>query len=101
MFGNTWHLNIFWLLGTYTIEKITPQATGESSKVKVKVRINIHGVFTVGAASLVEKVETVEEPEPEKKDAKDSKAKVQKNKILFILISEKNVVLNDFHILVC
>ena len=30
---------------------------GENSKVKVKVRMNIHGIFTVSEASIVEKVQ--------------------------------------------
>ncbi len=34
---------------------MVPQANGESSKVKVKVRVNIHGVFNVSSASMVEK----------------------------------------------
>ncbi|XP_072524352.1 heat shock 70 kDa protein 4b [Salminus brasiliensis] len=41
-------------IGQYMIQKVVPQATGESSKVKVKVRINIHGIFSVSSASLVE-----------------------------------------------
>lgn len=46
------------------IQKVVPQASGESSKVKVKVRVNIHGIFSVSSASLVEvqKCEDVEEP---------------------------------------
>uniref|UniRef100_A0A4W4G542 Heat shock protein 4b n=1 Tax=Electrophorus electricus TaxID=8005 RepID=A0A4W4G542_ELEEL len=51
-------------IGQYMIQKVVPQATGESSKVKVKVRINIHGIFSVSGASLVEmqKCEEGEEP---------------------------------------
>uniref|UniRef100_A0A8B9K690 Heat shock 70 kDa protein 4-like n=1 Tax=Astyanax mexicanus TaxID=7994 RepID=A0A8B9K690_ASTMX len=51
-------------IGQYMIQKVVPQATGESSKVKVKVRINIHGIFSVSSASLVElqKPEEGEEP---------------------------------------
>ncbi|XP_060771201.1 heat shock 70 kDa protein 4b [Neoarius graeffei] len=41
-------------IGQYMIQKVVPQATGESSKVKVKVRMNIHGIFSVSSASLVE-----------------------------------------------
>ena len=33
-------------------------------QVKVKVRVNIHGLFTVASASLTEKRETVEEESP-------------------------------------
>ena len=39
-----------------------PQASGESSKVKVKVRVNINGIFNVSSASMVEKLENTEEP---------------------------------------
>lgn len=46
------------------IQKVVPQATGESSKVKVKVRINIHGIFSVSSASLVEVLKSEEEEEP-------------------------------------
>lgn len=34
---------------------MTPQNDGECSKVKVKVRVNIHGIFNVSSASLIEK----------------------------------------------
>ncbi|ESO06143.1 hypothetical protein HELRODRAFT_106017 [Helobdella robusta] len=49
-------------IGSYTIDKVTPSANGESSKIKVKVRVNIHGLFGVSSASMVEKIETVNEP---------------------------------------
>lgn len=38
---------------------VQPQATGDNSKVKVKVRVNIHGVFLVSSASMVEKLAQV------------------------------------------
>lgn len=46
------------------IQNVVPQATGESSKVKVKVRINIHGIFSVSSASLVEVLKGEESEEP-------------------------------------
>lgn len=46
------------------IQKVVPQATGESSKVKVKVRMNIHGIFSVSSASLVEVLKSEEAEEP-------------------------------------
>ncbi|XP_064811398.1 heat shock 70 kDa protein 4-like isoform X3 [Oncorhynchus masou masou] len=51
-------------IGQFVIQKVVPQASGESSKVKVKVRVNIHGIFSVSSASLVEvqKAEEGEEP---------------------------------------
>ena len=42
--------------GSFTINNVTPNNEGEASKVKVKVRVNIHGAFSVTQASLVEKV---------------------------------------------
>ncbi|KAK7806660.1 hypothetical protein U0070_021931 [Myodes glareolus] len=36
-------------------KNVFPQSDGDSSKVKVKVRINIHGIFSVASASVVEK----------------------------------------------
>lgn len=70
----------FCLIGVFKIDKVTPQANGESSKVKVKVRTNIHGIFTVSSASMVEKgddhqeeggeenMETDDGPKPENSD---------------------------------
>ncbi|KAL0973751.1 hypothetical protein UPYG_G00210450 [Umbra pygmaea] len=51
-------------IGHFVIQKVVPQASGESSKVKVKVRVNIHGIFSISSASLVElqKPEEGEEP---------------------------------------
>uniref|UniRef100_A0AAY4EEB3 Heat shock protein 4b n=1 Tax=Denticeps clupeoides TaxID=299321 RepID=A0AAY4EEB3_9TELE len=49
-------------IGQYVIQNVVPQASGESSKVKVKVRMNIHGIFSVSSASLVE-VQKLEESE--------------------------------------
>ncbi|XP_013790066.1 heat shock 70 kDa protein 4-like [Limulus polyphemus] len=47
-------------IGKFTVQKVAPSSDGESAKVKVKVRINIHGVFSVCSASMTEK-QTVEE----------------------------------------
>lgn len=47
---------------------MVPQASGESAKVKVKVRVNIHGLFSVSGASLVEVVKTAEGEEPMETD---------------------------------
>ncbi|XP_053319301.1 heat shock 70 kDa protein 4 [Spea bombifrons] len=51
-------------LGQFHVQKVIPQADGSSSKVKVKVRVNVHGIFSVSSASLVEvhKIEEGEEP---------------------------------------
>lgn len=52
-------------LGNYTVTKVTPNAEGESSKVEVKLHVNIHGIFSVHSATLFEKQqEQVNETEP-------------------------------------
>nr|CAB3254435.1 heat shock 70 kDa protein 4L [Phallusia mammillata] len=43
-------------IGSFTINNVVPTKEGEAAKVKVKVRINIHGVFSVTQASIVEKL---------------------------------------------
>uniref|UniRef100_A0A6I8P8S8 Heat shock protein family A (Hsp70) member 4 like n=1 Tax=Ornithorhynchus anatinus TaxID=9258 RepID=A0A6I8P8S8_ORNAN len=42
-------------IGRFTIQNVLPQSDGDSSKVKVKVRVNVHGVFSVASAAIVEK----------------------------------------------
>uniref|UniRef100_A0A8C7DKR1 Heat shock 70 kDa protein 4-like n=1 Tax=Oncorhynchus kisutch TaxID=8019 RepID=A0A8C7DKR1_ONCKI len=73
-------------IGQFVIQKVVPQASGESSKVKVKVRVNIHGIFSVSSASLVEvqKTEEGEEPmdteqqaTPEKEEEKEEEGNMQ------------------------
>ena len=46
--------------GRFTINGIEPSEGGENRKVKVKVRVNIHGVFVVSSATVVEKVKEAE-----------------------------------------
>lgn len=43
------------MIGQWNIKDVQPTAEGESQKVKLKVRVNIHGIMTVASASLVEK----------------------------------------------
>ena len=49
------------IIGSFKVDKVVPQASGESSKVKVKVRVNIHGIFNVSTASMLEKLENADE----------------------------------------
>ncbi|XP_058148574.1 heat shock 70 kDa protein 4L isoform X1 [Dasypus novemcinctus] len=42
-------------IGSFIIQNVFPQSDGDSSKVKVKVRVNIHGIFSVASASVIEK----------------------------------------------
>uniref|UniRef100_A0A8C7NBM4 Heat shock protein 4a n=1 Tax=Oncorhynchus kisutch TaxID=8019 RepID=A0A8C7NBM4_ONCKI len=55
-------------IGQFMVQKVVPQANGESSKVKVKVRVNVHGVFSVSSASLVEVLKPTEGEEPMETD---------------------------------
>lgn len=48
-------------IGAYTINDVAPTSDGGSQKVKVKVRVNLHGNFLVASASLTKKEELVEE----------------------------------------
>lgn len=50
--------------GQFLIQNVVPQESGECAKVKVKVRVNVHGVFSVSSASSVETVKTSEGEEP-------------------------------------
>uniref|UniRef100_A0A4W4F9F7 Heat shock protein 4a n=1 Tax=Electrophorus electricus TaxID=8005 RepID=A0A4W4F9F7_ELEEL len=58
-------------IGQFFIQKVTPQASGESSKVKVKVRVSVHGIFSVSSASLVEVLKPSEGEEPMETDTAD------------------------------
>ncbi|XP_075972848.1 heat shock protein 70Cb isoform X2 [Anticarsia gemmatalis] len=42
-------------IGQWLIRDVQPTSEGESQKVKLKVRVNIHGIITIASASLVEK----------------------------------------------
>ncbi|GAB1597837.1 heat shock 70 kDa protein 4-like [Argonauta hians] len=55
-------------IGSFKIKDVVPQANGEKSKLKIKLRVNIHGIFTVASASLVEKIEETIEMEVDKKE---------------------------------
>ncbi|KAJ8297812.1 hypothetical protein KUTeg_024343 [Tegillarca granosa] len=44
-------------IGAFKVNDIVAQKNGENSKVKVKVRVNSHGIFTVMSATMTEKLE--------------------------------------------
>ncbi|CAL8276003.1 unnamed protein product [Arctogadus glacialis] len=58
-------------IGHFVVQKVVPQASGDCSKVKVKVRVNVHGVFSVSSASLVELLKPTEGEEPMDTDHND------------------------------
>ncbi|XP_015265185.1 PREDICTED: heat shock 70 kDa protein 4L [Gekko japonicus] len=45
-------------IGHFVIQNVGPQHDGDNSKVKVKVRVNVHGIFSVANASIIEKQNT-------------------------------------------
>ncbi|XP_005007083.1 heat shock protein 105 kDa isoform X2 [Cavia porcellus] len=45
-------------IGRFVVQNVSAQKDGEKSKVKVKVRVNTHGIFTISTASMVEKILT-------------------------------------------
>uniref|UniRef100_A0A673TQC1 Heat shock protein family H (Hsp110) member 1 n=1 Tax=Suricata suricatta TaxID=37032 RepID=A0A673TQC1_SURSU len=47
-------------IGRFVVQNVSAQKDGEKSRVKVKVRVNTHGIFTISTASMVEKVPTEE-----------------------------------------
>ncbi|XP_026466524.1 heat shock 70 kDa protein 4-like isoform X1 [Ctenocephalides felis] len=50
------------LIGSWTIRDIRPTPEGESQKIKIKVRVNIHGIVHISSACLLEKHQS-NEPE--------------------------------------
>lgn len=46
---------IFYFLGSFKIKNVNQLPSGESAKIIVKIRINIHGIFTVCSAVMVDK----------------------------------------------
>ncbi|XP_069812342.1 heat shock protein 105 kDa-like [Dendropsophus ebraccatus] len=50
-------------IGQFVVQNISPSKDGEKAKVKVKVRVNTHGIFSVSTASVVEKMEVDEAEE--------------------------------------
>lgn len=55
-------------IGTWMVKDIKPTAEGESQKVKVKVRVNLHGLFYVSSASLYERKDASDE-EPDNNES--------------------------------
>merc|ERR1719216_800498 len=65
-------------IGNFEIGEVYPMPDGSNQKVKVKVRINLNGIFGVNSANFVEKQEIeeevpmeVDEPKEDKKENKE------------------------------
>jgi heat shock 70kDa protein 4 len=67
-------------IGRYTIKNVTPSAEGELSVVKVKARMNLHGVLNVESAYIVAEEEVEEPIKEEKKEATKDEKKHEKEK---------------------
>uniref|UniRef100_A0A663M2G2 Heat shock protein 105 kDa n=1 Tax=Athene cunicularia TaxID=194338 RepID=A0A663M2G2_ATHCN len=76
-------------IGRYVIQNVAAQKDGEKSKVKVKVRVNTHGIFSVSTASMVEPVKSEEsedvgvETEVESQDQRPIENSSQENDLFF------------------
>lgn len=57
------------------MNKVAPRQDGQSSKVKVKVEVDIHGLFGV-SASMIEATETAEQPSNGDDRKNDEKSRV-------------------------
>ncbi|KAE8749608.1 hypothetical protein FOCC_FOCC003596 [Frankliniella occidentalis] len=66
-------------IARYVVQDVKPTSKGESQKVKVKVRVNLHGMFSVSGAQLTEKRDATEqeqaEAEQKEAEAKEAQAK--------------------------
>lgn len=49
-------------IGHFLVKDVIPTSTGEAAKIKVKVRLNIHGILSISSASMIEDLPT---PSPE------------------------------------
>ncbi|XP_029458510.1 heat shock protein 105 kDa [Rhinatrema bivittatum] len=47
-------------IGQFVVQNVAAPKDGDKSKVKVKVRVNTHGIFSVSTASVVERVQAEE-----------------------------------------
>ncbi|KAM9320926.1 heat shock protein 105 kDa [Gastrophryne carolinensis] len=60
-------------IGHFVVQNISATKDGEKAKVKVKVRVNTHGIFSVSTASVVEKMEVEEQDDQPVENAQEVK----------------------------
>ncbi|KAF7278431.1 heat shock protein 70Cb isoform X2 [Rhynchophorus ferrugineus] len=65
-------------IGTWLVKDIRPAPDGKSQKVKVKVRINLHGIMSISSASLIEAKESPDN-EIAESDQQESNAAEKQN----------------------
>lgn len=78
------HFSNFYFEGTWIVKDIHPNSEGQAQKVKVKVRINLHGIMTISSASLYEskecpETETTTTEQQQQQDAAAAAAAAQQN----------------------
>ncbi|KAM5181803.1 heat shock protein 105 kDa [Mantella aurantiaca] len=73
-------------IGQFVVQNISATKEGEKAKVKVKVRVNTHGIFSVSTASVVEKIE-MEDTE----DQSEQNVQNDKNQDTDTIEEDKNV----------
>ncbi|GLH02084.1 Heat shock protein 68 [Gryllus bimaculatus] len=66
-------------IGQFIIKDVKPTPEGESQKVKIKVRVNIHGILTVSQATLMEKKEPGDQEMEESPEAMETDQKATGN----------------------
>ncbi|VDN96877.1 unnamed protein product [Rodentolepis nana] len=61
------------LIGTFRITDVVPSPPDDTAQVRIKMRVNANGIFTISTASVMERVEKeVEVPIEEEQTVKDS-----------------------------
>uniref|UniRef100_A0A8C5RNK2 Heat shock 70 kDa protein 4L n=1 Tax=Laticauda laticaudata TaxID=8630 RepID=A0A8C5RNK2_LATLA len=83
-------------IGHFVIQNVGPQNDGDNSKVKVKVRVNIHGIFSVANASVVEKQNLDSEPNDIPMDTELSCRNQSKDEL--VLVFFLLFVFKNFHL---
>merc|ERR1711944_213907 len=68
-------------IGNFEVGEVYPMPDGSNQKVKVKVRINLNGIFGVNSANFVEKQEIEEEVPMEVEDSKEETNKENKEDV--------------------
>lgn len=66
-------------IGTWIVKDIKPTAEGKPQKVKVKVRVNLHGIMTVSSASMIEAKESTENESPDEQVTANNQQQPQKD----------------------
>lgn len=77
-------------IGSFNIDKVVSQANGEKSKLKIKLRINLHGLLSVVSATMVEKVESGSGDETEEMVVENAEEIVNNEKNTEADLAEKN-----------